>query len=175
MKTKRATNLLPLLVGLLLGFLQTGLFLQLTLLMSSGFMTYLLITFCWLVGSAIGVRYIARLPVSIELLLGLMMVGYIVVSLMVNALPFNTKLVPLYGCLIVMAGLYPGVFFVRLSTKYTARILFFWENNGFILGMVFMTLLFMILGQITLAIVPIGTAGYLWWLSSKTEQNSEIL
>lgn len=167
MKTKHTTNLLPLFVGLLLGVLQTSLFFQLTLSMSSGFITYLLITLCWLIGSAIGVRYIAQVSFPIQWMLGLMILSYFMIELLVKSQPFNTNLIPLYGCLTVLVGFYPGVFFARLSKVYTARYLFLWENNGFIIGIILSTLFFMILGQIMLSIIAVIVGSYIWKLSSR--------
>jgi hypothetical protein len=162
-------NIYPTLVGLLLGFLQTGLFFQLTLSMSSGFMTYLLITLCWLAGSAIGVRFIAQRQISSRFLLILMTIVYLTIGWIVTLQPFNTQFVPFYGSLIVLGGFYPGVFFARLSKVYTARMLFFWENNGFILGIILSTILFMILGRIILIILPVSITGLVWWFGKKVK------
>ena len=46
----------PSIVGLMLGLFQTGLFFQLAFTLSSSFRTYLMVTVCWLIGSAIGVQ-----------------------------------------------------------------------------------------------------------------------
>lgn len=173
MKPKKSNLLLPLFVGLLLGVLQTGLFFQLTLSMSSGFTTYLMITLCWLVGSAIGVRYVARRFVSQQPFLALLIVSFLLIGFMVNAQPFNTQFVPFYGGLIVLAGLYPGIVFARLSQTYTARRLFFWENNGFILGIVSTTLLFMNVGRISLFLVPLCLAGMVWRFSDSMAHSSD--
>jgi hypothetical protein len=174
MKSKNVSVVFPTLVGLLLGLLQTGLFFQLTLSMSSGFMTYLLITLCWLAGSAIGVKYIAQRQVSSRFLLILMTIVYLTIAWIVTRQPFNTQLVPLYGSLIVLGGFYPGVFFARLSKVYTARMLFFWENNGFILGVVLATLLFMILGRTSLIVLPVSVACVIWWFDSPTRYYMQI-
>lgn len=174
MKKTHYHHLFPTLVGLLLGLLQTGLFFQLSLSMSSGFMTYLLITLCWLLGSVIGVRYVAPTFVSQRAMLVLMMVSFFLIGFMVNAQPFNTQFVPLYGGLTILAGLYPGIFFARLSETYTARLLFFWENNGFILGMVSTTLLFMIVGRIIVILLPLCLAVIVWWYSDSMANRPDV-
>ena len=167
------TGFYPFLVGLLLGWIQTGLFFQLTLTYSSGFTTYLMITLCWLVGSALGAYFGQRLPIPLVGLLIMMLSVYSVGGWIVNHFPFNSQLWPLYGILIIMAGFYPGVFFARASTLFTARSLFFWENNGFIVGLVVCTILFMLIGRPILWVLPWLIALIVWSLTSKTTHDME--
>jgi len=157
-------NLYPALVGLLLGLLQTGLFFQLAFTLSSTIGTFLLVTLCWLLGSALGVLYLSkfRLPTAAFLVLALL--AYAVCALMLNAAPFNTRWWPVYGVLIVLTGFYPGVFFARMSRIYTARALFLRENNGFIVGLVLGSLLFMLLGRTALWVAPLIIAALIYAL-----------
>ncbi len=143
-----------LLVGMLLGVLQTGLFFQLSFTLSSTFGTFLLITLCWLAGSALGVMGVARATIATEVWLLLALVAYAISLLLAQAAPFNTALWPLYGALIVLGGLYPGVFFARYSRHSRAGTMLLWENNGFIIGLVGLTLLFMLLGRGVLWLSP---------------------
>jgi hypothetical protein len=147
--------LYPSLVGILLGLLQTGLFFQLTFTLSSSFRTFLMITVCWLLGSVAGIRIAkqVRLQLNGFVLLGLL--AYFTCVALLGAAPFNTQLWPVYAVFIMLTGLYPGVFFVRLSEYYTARQLFFRENNGFIVGLVSGTLLFLVFGRVALWGMPI--------------------
>jgi ABC-type xylose transport system permease subunit len=46
----------PSLLGMLFGLIQTGLFFQLSFTLSSSFRTFLMVTICWLIGSAIGIQ-----------------------------------------------------------------------------------------------------------------------
>src|SRR6185436_6702564 len=62
----------PSLVGILLGLLQTGLFFQLTFTLSSSFRTFLMITVCWLLGSAVGIRIAKSAQLQLN---GFMLVG----------------------------------------------------------------------------------------------------
>jgi hypothetical protein len=148
----------PSLVGILLGLLQTGLFFQLTFTLSSSFRTFLMITVCWILGSAVGI-YMAksvRLHLNVFVLLGVL--AYFTCVVLLGAAPFNTHLWPVYAVFIMLIGLYPGIFFAKLSEYYTARQLFFRENNGFIVGLVSGTLLFLILGRGALWGMPVLTA-----------------
>ena len=114
-----------------------------------------MVTLCWLIGSVIGVRVLhgVRFPLNSFLLLTLF--AYFACAVLLNAAPFNTQLWPFYAILIVVTGVYPGVFFARLGEHYSARDLFFRENNGFILGLISSTLLFLLLGRIALWLMPI--------------------
>ena len=151
----RLRAIYPTLVGLLLGTLQTGLYFQLTFTLSSGFGTYLLVTLCWLLGSVIGVLWVARQRLSTLAVLLLATCAYLLCCVLLLIMPFNTALVPFYAVLIVLVGVYPGVFFARTSALYRVGVLFFRENNGFIIGLALGTLLFMLLGRPILWVSPL--------------------
>jgi hypothetical protein len=142
----------------MLGVLQTGLYFQLAFTLSSGYGTYLMVTLCWLAGSVVGVLVAARLPVKTGFFLVMALAAYGITSAMLLILPFNTTLVPVYAVLVTAAGVYPGVFFARAASVYTAGVLFFRENNGFILGLALGTLLFMVLGRTALWLPPVFLA-----------------
>jgi hypothetical protein len=165
MQQIRSHFVYPLLVGTLLGLLQSGLFFLLTFTMSSGFTTYLLITLCWLMGGVVGTLYVHRLTLSLHPLLLMMLLAYALCAWLVSDNPFNTQIWPIYGCLISLAGVYPGVFFARASKLYAVRSLFFWENNGFIIGTVISTLSFMLFGRSPLWILTLVFAALIWFLS----------
>lgn len=155
---KRFSRYYPLIVGLLLGMLQTGLFFQLTFTLSSTFGTFLLVTLSWLLGSATGVLYLKRLAAGLRTFLAVALVAYAACGGLLSLFPFATGLWPLYAALIFMTGFYPGVFFARMSQHYTAKTLFTWENNGFIVGLILATIAFMLAGRIVLWILPFATA-----------------
>ena len=121
MRGRKLTLLYPLVVGILLGWLQTSLFFQLTFTYSSGFTTYVLITLCWLTGSALGIYCARRLRVSLRFLLIVMLSVFLLTIGLAGHFPFQSQLWPLYSLLIVSAGLFPGTFFARLSRHLTAR------------------------------------------------------
>jgi hypothetical protein len=148
----------PALVGILLGLLQTGLFFQLTFTLSSSFRTFLMITVCWLLGSVLGIRLARRVKLHLNGFVLLGLVAYFACFGLLAVYPFNTQLWIVYAGFILLTGLYPGVFFVRLSEYYTARQLFFRENNGFIIGLIGGTLLFLLFGRSALWILPVLVA-----------------
>jgi hypothetical protein len=152
----------PSLLGMLFGLLQTGLFFQLSFTLSSSFRTFLMVTICWLIGSAVGIqiaRSISTKRWQMNSLLLTALMAYYGCVLLLSSAPFNTQLWPVYAVLIMLNGLYPGAFFVRMGTVYTARDLFFRENNGFIVGIVAGTILFMLLGRGILWIAPVILIG----------------
>lgn len=149
----------PALVGILLGLLQTGLFFQLSFTLSSSFRTYLMITVCWLLGSCVGLWAAKRVRLHLNGFAILALAAYFACVVLLGLAPFNTQLWPVYGILIMLTGLYPGVFFVRLGEFYTARQLFFRENNGFIIGLVTSTLLFLAIGRTALWAMPVLAVG----------------
>jgi hypothetical protein len=167
MRRRLIRGFYPALVGVMLGLLQTGLFFQLSFTLSSSFRTYLLITICWLAGSAMGVALARRTPMSrrrANFVLMAAMASYFACAVLLAALPFNSALSPVYAALVAVTGLYPGIFFVRMGQVYTARALFFRENNGFIAGIVAGTLAFMVLGRSVLWAAPLSVALLVWML-----------
>lgn len=150
--------LYPLLVGLLLGWLQTGLFFQFTATFSSGFATYLMITLCWLAGSALGVSYGEKLALRTNMLLILALCSYWLCAVLLLNAPFDTGLWPLYAGLVILIGVFPGLFFARMAPFYRARSLFLLENNGFIVGLLTGTLLLLLLGRAALWLIPAALA-----------------
>lgn len=157
----------PTLVGLLLGLMQTGLFFQLSFTLSSSYGTFLLVTLSWLVGGVIGAYRLTGTKHSSNRFLMLALAAYLLCGLLLQLAPFNTTLWPLYGGLVMLSGLYPGVFFARMSAVYRARDVLLRENNGFIFGLVIGTLLFMLMGRIVLWMLPLGLAALVIWMGER--------
>jgi hypothetical protein len=176
MATNLAHRMYPSIVGIMFGLFQTGLFFQLAFTLSSSFRTYLMVTICWLIGSAIGIQLARRVSLSQVhsqgLLLAVLM-GYFGCALLLHIAPFNTQLWPAYAVLIMITGVYPGVFFVRMGRVYRARDLFFRENNGFIAGIVVATLLFMLLGRGVLWAAPLLLAGLILALPEPVQHRQQ--
>ncbi len=158
--------LYPSLVGSLLGLMQTGLFFQLTFTLSSSFRTFLMITICWLLGSVVGIVIARLVNLHLNGFVLIAMLAYFACAMLLGAAPFVTQLWPLYAFCIMLTGIFPGVFFVKLSRYYSARQLFFRENNGFIIGLVAGTLLFLVLGRAVLWILPVLLAAFVMLCTS---------
>jgi hypothetical protein len=155
----------PSIVGLLLGLLQAGLFFQLSFTLSSSIRTFLMVTVCWLLGSVMGIRLAKQTRWSLHRFIVLALLAYFACVVLLGAAPFNTQLWPVYALFIVLTGLYPGVFFVRLGDQYRARDLFFRENNGFIVGLVAATILFLVVGRAALWLSPVVVAALVMFCS----------
>jgi hypothetical protein len=164
----------PAVVGGLLGLLQTGLFFQLSFTLSSSIRTFLMITVCWLSGSVIGLRLPKQAVWQMNAFVVLSLLSYFACVSLLAVAPFETELWPVYALFIMIMGLYPGVFFARLSSYYTARTLFFWENNGFIMGLISGTLLFLVLGRSVLWTLPILMAGGVMLCTTAFFRNTRI-
>ena len=117
-----------------------------------------MITVCWLLGSVLGIRIARQVKVELNGFILLGILAYFTCGALLTAAPFNSQLWSLYAIFVLLIGLYPGVFFARLSQFYTARQLFFRENNGFIIGLVSGTLLFLVLGRAVLWVLPLFAA-----------------
>lgn len=165
-----AKALYPTLVGLLLGLMQTGLFFQLSFTLSSSYGTFLLVTLSWLVGGVIGAYALARLSYPIAHFLILALVAYFACGLLIQIAPFNSALWPVYAGLVILSGLYPGVFFARMAAIYRARDVLLRENNGFIMGLVIGTLLFMLMGRGVLWILPLALAALIGWMGGQIDE-----
>jgi hypothetical protein len=122
-------------VGVWLAVLQVVLFMSLEMLLSSAFLTYLVVVGAWLIGAVAGVwiprgRWSAALPVAAGV------APYGVYALLLRY-PFATPLIWAHGGLIALTALFAGQFFQQERTTFR-RIgtLFFWENTGFIVGLI---------------------------------------
>ena len=144
---------LAVLVGLWLAALQISLFLSLQLLLSSAYLTFVVVILAWIVGGAIGVWVPAgRWTLPLMLVAGVS--PYLSFGLLAIA-PYNTSLMGLHGLLITMTALYAGHFFQQ-ERQYYKHIgeLFFWENNGFVLGLILGVLGFVFYGRPFLYAIP---------------------
>jgi hypothetical protein len=153
----------PFLAGLLFGLLQTGLFFQLSFSLSSGFTTYIMVTLCWVMGSAGGLFLARERQTSFIRFLGIGLLAYFACILLLMLAPFETRLWPVYALLVAVMGLAPGIFFARMASHYPARELFFRENNGFIVGLICGTLAFLLAGRVVLWLIPPMVAMTLLW------------
>jgi len=168
-QARLAYRFYPVLVGLLLGLLQTGLFFQLSFTMSSSIATFLMVTLCWLLGSAIGVYSLGKTRWKSEGFMALALLAYAACAVLLGLLPFQTGMWPVYAVLVMLTGFYPGVFFARMAPVYRARTLFLRENNGFIAGLALGVILFMLAGRIALWAAPLAVAALLYLIGAPQE------
>lgn len=167
----RGHRLYPTLVGLFLGLVQTGLFIQLSFTLSSSIGTYLMVTLCWLAGSATAALWLEWRVPGLTRWLMLSLAAYGAVVALLALAPFQTTWWPLYAAFVTVIGVFPGLFFARMAPFYRARTLFFLENNGFILGLASGTLLFMAVGRAALWVGPVVVAAALWNLTPGPSPN----
>ena len=113
--------------------------------------------------------YAARVfPFRTSAFLALTLVAYAGCGVMLMIAPFNARLWPIYAALILLSGVYPGVFFAQMSADYPARVLFFRENNGFITGLIAGTILFMLVGRVALWVGPLIAASMVYYVDRLT-------
>ena len=128
------------LMGLLFAFLQTGYFFQLQFRLTAAYPTFLTITLAWLLGSVAGLwaggregrgegeaGRLAWLAASLA--------SYYGVLVLLRRFPYQIEWLPAVGALIAVSGAQAGHFFaVNRALLDSSSRLFFWENNGFVLG-----------------------------------------
>ncbi|MFA5504380.1 MAG: hypothetical protein WC314_04165 [Vulcanimicrobiota bacterium] len=139
----------PYLVGFWLACLQTSLFFVLQISLSSAFLSYGVLLFGWLLGSAVGVSLTprqARLWLVVSALCPYGLYGVL------HFFPYRLEALPLVGLLIVLCSIFAGVFFQAEKSRFEkiGRLLF-WETAGFCSGLVAALAVLLFLGGLTLA------------------------
>jgi hypothetical protein len=148
--------LYPFTVGILFGILQTSFFIRLSFALASTFGTFLMVTLAWLAGSMVGLHLSTARYATLKNGLAIAIIPYLVIQALLALFPFQSALWPLYAVLIITSGAFSGIFFARMgSVVKPVRHLFFAENNGFLLGIVLYSLLYLVLPQILLLFVPL--------------------
>jgi hypothetical protein len=151
----------PLLIGCLFGTLQTGYFLQLSFAFSSAAITLFGITLGWLVGSGVGLWLAWRSGnnSAVWWRYALLSIGsYWLCSELLARFPLQGGWLPVYGALVISSGVYAGWFFSTAGVQWAGHIdrLFFWENNGFVIGLASATILYLLVGRGALVVMPVG-------------------
>lgn len=119
--------------GLYFALLQFSYFFLMEAFLSSQYLSYFVTLLFWLTGFLLGLNFERKGWFSKFLFLGL--AAYYGAWLLTRWIPFHTALYPLAALCAVTSGLLPGYFFPTLSSQFTSvKLLFFHENNGFILG-----------------------------------------
>jgi hypothetical protein len=143
----------PFLIGLLFGFIQTGYFIRLSFSLASTYGTFLMVTLAWLAGSIVGLRL--HHQVSLFRSIWLSLIPYLVALLLVDKFPFQSQWWPVYTGLILVSGSFSGLFFGQMGSAIRpVRHLFFAENNGFLLGLTILPVLYLLFGQLVLWLLP---------------------
>lgn len=155
--------LYPSIAGLLFGIVQTGYFFQLSFALSSTYGTFLLVTLAWLAGSLVGLRLSRARVLSLRVGPWLCVLPYGATLALLGVLPFHSEIWPIYSALILISGIFSGLFFARMGAViHPVRRLFFAENNGFLLGIVGCTLAYLVWGRPILWIAPVMLAVLCW-------------
>ncbi len=127
-------------MGLLFAFLQSGYFFQLQFRLTAAYPSFLATTLAWLLGSIAGVWLGGReeaggRSIRRVLWLAASLGAYYLVLWLLRRFPYRTEWLPVLGLLIAVSGIQAGHFFGASRSLFkSAGRLFFWENNGFVLG-----------------------------------------
>jgi hypothetical protein len=144
------------LAGVFLGFLQFSIFFTLESNLSSAGLTYLTTTSAWLLGLVGGLCIRRRLLLFNEnMFLAAGTLAFYALSTCVHLNPYDNSYLILYLFLTAVSGLYGGVFFNSSAERFQkVKDLFFWENNGFIFGLISSFIGFAALGSFFLHLSP---------------------
>jgi hypothetical protein len=153
----------PFAVGILFGVVQTAYFIQLNFELASTYGTFLMVTLAWFTGSIVGLRLSQTRRFALSAGPLICILPYLVTLIMLGALPFQADVWPLYSVLVLVSGVFSGLFFGRLAEiVQPVRRLFFMENNGFLAGIAICTLAFLLLGRTVLWVLPMVLAVICW-------------
>jgi len=144
------------LTGIFFSFMQFGFLLSLQINVSSTYLTYALVTICWMTGILAGLWTTKFKPVHLMLF---QPVAYFFSYYLVTSAPFSSLTFPVAAIAITGSGLWAGRFFPEMfSSIKRADSLLFHENNGFILGAIAFFIGFTMLGRPFLVYSPLITS-----------------
>lgn len=147
------------LTGLYFSTLQFCYLILLQINISSAYLTYMIITASWLVGSIIGL-WLKNLDKNIGVGLGLFC--YYSVYALVSNLPFSNLTITIAAVGSCITGLWAGRFFTFILLQYKqVDHIFFHENNGFWVGIIMFFVGFTLLGRSFVFWAPMTLAGLL--------------
>lgn len=146
------------LTGAFFGVLQWGAFFLLQSYLASTAIIYLLATSVWLLGSLAGLALPGRRGEAAWLATAT--AAYYALQWVAKANPYDLRFLPLLLLFVAAMGAYAGRFFrFRRAALGTAKWLFFIENTGFVLGMVFTVVALFWTGESLLQLAPAVGAG----------------
>jgi len=150
--------------GWFFAVLQFSFLMLLQINISSAYLSYMLITLSWMIGTVAGL-WIPRL--KMDLGLGLGVISYYLVYALLSYNPFSPFTLPVVCVGVAIAGLWAGHFFIAMLEKtMSTDSIFFHENNGFVIGLVTFFTGFTLLGRTFLLYAPLALAAILF-LSSR--------
>jgi len=163
MTCNKTSALHAFLIGTWLAVLQVVMFLSLQMLMSSGYQTFVVVVLSWLIGAGVGVW----LPAGRwhYALLGVSGTAPYLLQGLLALRRFDTSLIWIHAVLIALTALLAGQFFQQERRRF-ARIgtLFFWENNGFTVGLMIAGIGVFLWGRTFLLVAP--AAGFVLVIAS---------
>ena len=142
--------------GIFFALLQASYFFLLQMSLSSAYITYFTVVLAWLCGSWLGLR-IALIHKEIHLAF-LAMVSVYLLYILTGIFPFQMNFLPLYILLVISSSLYAGYFFKAQRQAFIqVKYLFIWETLGFIFGLIFSFLGFILFGKRLILFGPLLT------------------
>lgn len=122
-------------VGVFFAILQLSYFFSLETKLSSVYFTYFTVVIFWLIGVIFGLSISEKVKEDTVRLLSV--ISIYIFFLLIKRFPFKLIYLVSYIPLISFSSLYAGYFFkAQRKTFRNIKNLFFWENNGFILGFI---------------------------------------
>ncbi|MCA9693779.1 MAG: hypothetical protein KC636_29600, partial [Myxococcales bacterium] len=153
--------------GLHLASLQLGYLLTIQMHLSSGYLSYALVTALWMLGCLIGLW--VALPATLAVIAGL--ASYLVTLVACNLAPFHPSLLWLAIPAVIVSGLWAGRFFcvalARDDGEGASARAFAGENTGFVAGLVGVFLGYALLGRALLLWAPLVTGASVLALLSR--------
>ncbi len=129
---RRAT--LAFVTGLQFSILQFCFLTILQINVSSAYLTYMTVAFAWMVGSVMGM-WMKRLTPWMGIVLGA--VAFYFVHILLIFSPFSYTALVISAAGISIAAIWAGRFFVVMQSRFQSPDkMFFYENNGFLLGII---------------------------------------
>ncbi len=133
--------------------MQFGFLLSLQINVSSTYLTYALVTICWMAGILAGLWTTRFKPIHLMLF---QPVAYFFSYYLVTNAPFSSFTFPVAAIAIIGSGMWGGRFFPEMFRSIQrADSLLFHENNGFLLGAVAFFIGFTMLGRPFLVYSPL--------------------
>ena len=157
--------------GVFFSFLQFSYFFVLESQLSSAALTYFATTCAWLAGACVGLSVKRRRALWVENAMTLGSASaFLVLSWWIRKNPFIDSYLGAYLALVGFSGTHAGYFFASNPDRMrSARNLFLWENNGFILGLALSFLSVTMVGKsalgagvMAMCLAVSGLQSYLW-------------